>query len=82
MNIAKVVRAWRESAEKDWSLAKDLFKQKHYGYCLFFCHLVLEKVLKALVVKHTKEPAPLIHDLRRLAEMAGLSFTEEQGERA
>ncbi|MCI0698567.1 HEPN domain-containing protein [candidate division KSB1 bacterium] len=36
-------------------------------------------MLKALVLKRTQELAPQIHDLRRLAEKAGLNFTEEQG---
>jgi HEPN domain-containing protein len=57
---------------------QSLFKLKHYAHALFLCHLVLEKVLKALVLKRTQQLAPQIHDLRRLAEKAGLDFTEEQ----
>ncbi|MGH7601969.1 MAG: HEPN domain-containing protein, partial [bacterium] len=47
MDPHRVVRSWLESAEKDWDVARNLFKLKHYAYCLFFCHLTLEKLLKA-----------------------------------
>jgi len=68
MDPQRVVRAWLAGARKDWEVAQSLFKLKHYAHALFLCHLVLEKVLKALVLKRTKELAPQIHDLRRLSE--------------
>lgn len=79
VNTQRVIRALLHSAQRDWEVAESLFKHKHYAHALFLCHLVIEKVLKALVLKRTKEIAPQIHDLRRLAEKAGLNFTEEQG---
>lgn len=79
MNPQRVIRSFLYSARKDWEVAQSLFKHKHYAHALFLCHLVVEKVLKALVLKRTEELAPQIHDLRRLAEKAGLIFTEEQG---
>jgi HEPN domain-containing protein len=78
MNNHKVVRFWIDSAEKDWSVTKNLFKLKHYAYCLFFCHLTTEKLLKALVVQKTGKQAPQLHDLKRLAKLAGLKMTPEQ----
>lgn len=78
MDIQRVIRSWRESAAKDWEVAQSLFKLKHYAFSLFVAHLVLEKVLKAIVLKRTKQLAPQIHDLRRLAEMAKLNLTEQQ----
>ena len=41
-------------------------------------HLSLEKLLKAVYVKNTGGNPPLIHDLRRIAEKASLSLTNEQ----
>ncbi len=64
---------WLASAERSRHVALDLFKLKHYDACLFFCHLTLEKILKALVVTATNKPAPYIHDLAKLAGLAGLS---------
>lgn len=51
-----------------------LFKSKRYDASLFFGHLVLEKILKALVAKYTGEYAPRTHHLPRLAEIAGLNL--------
>lgn len=78
MNIQKIIDYWLESSKRDFEVAKDLFKNKHYSHCLFFCHLTLEKILKALVVKTTKEPAPYTHDLRQLTKVAKLDLTSEQ----
>ena len=44
---------------------------------LFFCHLVIEKAIKANVVKQTGEIAPRSHNLLYLSEIAKLVFTEE-----
>jgi AbiV family abortive infection protein len=80
MNSQRAIRSLLYGAQKDWEVAESLFKHKHYAHALFLCHLVLEKVLKALVLKRTKEFAPQIHDLRRLAEKAVLNFTKEQSQ--
>jgi HEPN domain-containing protein len=79
MNTQRVIRSLLASALSDWKVVESLFKLKHYSHALFLCHLVLEKVLKALVLKRTGTLAPQIHDLRRLAEMSGVGFNEEQG---
>jgi HEPN domain-containing protein len=81
MDTHRIIRYWIESAEKDWDLARNLFKLKHYAYCLFFCHLTTEKLLKALVVQKTGKQAPPIHDLKRLAKLAGLKLSLEQRQR-
>jgi|GEM_PF-4409280 len=44
----------------------------------FFCHLVLECLLKALVCQATKKEAPYIHNLVRLAEYAHLELSDIQ----
>jgi HEPN domain-containing protein len=43
---------------------------------LFFCHLVIEKIIKAHVVKQTKDFAPRSHNLILLSEKAQLIFNE------
>ena len=45
---------------------------------LFFCHLAIEKVLKAHVARRIKDIPPRIHNLVRLAELAGLCLEAEQ----
>jgi HEPN domain-containing protein len=81
MDTHRVIRSWLDSSEKDWDVARNLFKLKHYAYCLFFCHLAVEKLLKALVVQKTGKPAPPIHDLKKLAKLAALKLTSVQRER-
>ncbi len=79
-NTDKQINYWKESAEHNRKTALDLFKTRHYDACLFFCHLALEKLLKGLVVELTKEPAPYVHDLEKLALIAELPISKEQSE--
>ena len=44
----------------------------------FSDNLVLEKLLKACVVKQTLKNAPFTHDLTKLAKITGFNFSEEQ----
>ena len=72
-----VILYWLTSSKQDFQTAEILFKNKRYHHALFFCHLSVEKMLKALVVYATKTAPPLIHDLVRLAEKADLSLTQQ-----
>lgn len=76
--LEKIVKQWISGANKDLEVAESLLKSGHHPQCLFFCHLSLEKLLKALVIKETKNHPPFIHDLRRLAEIAGIKLNIEQ----
>lgn len=49
-------------------------------YSLFFCHLFIEKLLKALVVAQTATHAPPIHNLIVLAEKARFALRPEQAD--
>ena len=55
-----------------------LYKNGHYAWSLFLGHLVLEKLVKAVYVKHVDANIPFTHDLTKLAGKAGLRLTEEQ----
>ena len=76
--LHKHVQYWKTIAEHDWQTARSLWRSKRYDGCLFFCHLVCEKFLKAVVVKVTRQDAPRIHDLIRLCVLAGLKLSEDQ----
>lgn len=73
-----MIKYWVRSAEEDLKTAKSLFRTKRYSHCLFFCHLFIEKILKALATKKIGKPAPYGHNLLRLAEMSGLKFLTKQ----
>lgn len=76
MDIQKISQFWKDSSEKDLKVARDLLRLKHYPQCLFFGHLCLEKMLKAIIVKRTGTHALPIHDLIRLAKAADLKLSE------
>jgi len=72
--LQKTVVYFQESAERDWKMAQKLFRSKDYAYCLFFCHLALEKLLKYIIVVKTDKAAPYIHDLVKLAKLADIAI--------
>jgi HEPN domain-containing protein len=78
IQIDKQVAYWREGAGEDWEVARDLVDRGRARHGLFFAHLALEKALKAHVCQKTKDLAPRIHNLVRLAEVAELSLTPAQ----
>lgn len=63
---------------EDWQVAKELLRSGRSRHGLFFVQLSLEKMLKALVCFHTRDLAPRIHNLVRLAEIAELELTSRQ----
>jgi HEPN domain-containing protein len=78
MDIPKQIEYWEKSSEEDFAAAESLLEKGHLRHSLFFAHLSIEKMLKAHVVKQTKEMPPKIHDLVRLSQIAELSLANEQ----
>lgn len=57
---------------------QNLFKTKEYVPALFFAHLHLEKLCKAIWVMNNREShPPKIHNLAKLLKEAGLNFSDE-----
>ncbi len=69
----EVVQKWVHSAKEDLEVAHELRDGKRYAYCLFFCQLSLEKILKAVIVNIIDDAPPITHDLVKLAGAAKLS---------
>ena len=63
---------WIDLADEDISAAKSLLKSKHFLQTGFFCHLTIEKALKAAITNNTNEIPPKIHDLEKLAKRGGI----------
>jgi HEPN domain-containing protein len=74
----KLINFWIESSDLDFKTMTDLVSTKNYHWSLFIGHLVIEKLLKALYIKKTNLFPPMIHDLRRICEKAGLLLNNEQ----
>jgi len=79
-NFQKTIKYWLEGSSKDFKASQVLFEKKLYSQSLFFCHLSLEKILKALFMKKMNKTPPFTHDLQRLAELAGLDLNKERQE--
>lgn len=71
---------WRQSSEEAWKTVIALREKQRHMHALFFCHLTLEKLLKARYVEHHGKPAPPTHDLVWLLDQCALSLPEEDRE--
>lgn len=76
----KFTKAWIKSAQEDLDVAEDLFKNKRYSYSLFFCHLALEKILKANYIDKKDDAPPVSHDLEYLSRKCGLNISKSETE--
>lgn len=72
IDINQQVAYWKSSADEDRLVAEKLIQQGYIRHGLFFTHLALEKILKAIVCVRTGDIAPRLHNLVRLAEIARL----------
>lgn len=78
VNIEKTIEHWISRSDKDFETMNHLFETKDYHWSLFMGHLVIERLLKAAIVKRTGTYAPFLHDLRRLAKISEIEFDQEQ----
>ncbi|MBF0376358.1 MAG: HEPN domain-containing protein [Desulfamplus sp.] len=76
VNIEKHIAHWKDGAIEDWDVSKQLINSGKTRHGLFFTHLALEKILKAHVCNNTKDIAPRLHNLVRLAELSGLELDQ------
>lgn len=78
MNKDELVKYWVTEAEESLSVAGHLFEKRDYSYSLFFGHLAVEKILKAVYVGKKDENVPRSHNLQRIAKAAGLTVPEDK----
>lgn len=73
------IKYWVDTAKRDWKSVQNMFSTEDYMPALFFSHLVLEKLCKALWVKNNKgNTPPKIHNLVKLLDEAGIPYSGEQ----
>ena len=77
IDTSKQIDYWVNGAYSDIETAELLLTGKKYVESLFFCHLAIEKILKALVVKNTCQFAPKSHNLIYLCEQAKINLSED-----
>ncbi len=78
INVQKQIEYWIKGAIDDLESAKILIERERLLHGLFFCHLVIEKALKAHLVKITQEVAPRTHNLMYLLEKANMELSENE----
>ncbi len=78
VDIDKTYNHWINTSNKDFITMMNLYKSKDYHWSLFIGHIVIERLLKAIIVKQTLDHAPFTHDLSKLANHSGFPFSEEQ----
>ncbi len=77
-NVDGNINYWKNTAESNIITAGILIDNNQPVEGLFFCHLCIENILKALVVKETKAVPPKSHDLEYLAKKANIFVSEDQ----
>ena len=78
MNQNEHLKYWIDTSEQDFNTMLHLYGTKDYHWSLFIGHLVIEKLLKAVYVKKQDSNVPRLHDLLRIADLAGLNTNDEQ----
>lgn len=77
MDIIKQIKYWKEGAFDNLETAEILIDKHKFKEGLFFCHLTIEKLLKAHFVKQNNEFAPKTHNLLYLISKSNLKIDEE-----
>jgi HEPN domain-containing protein len=78
-NIEKHVSNWLDQSNQDWEVVHVLFQSQYFGQCLFWAHLVVEKICKALWIKNLGIPKPpRTHNLLFLLEEAEIEVDLSQ----
>ncbi len=73
-----LIKYWIDSANEDWATYESLRKTKRYAHALFFLHLTIEKILKAIIVSQTSDHPPFSHSLSYLLGKTSLAASEDQ----
>lgn len=74
MTQEAAIKIWVDGANDALDTANKLYISKKYHHALFFLHLALEKILKALYISLKDEAPPYIHNLKQISELAGLEL--------
>ena len=76
--MSEMAQGWIDRAQYDLDTARAMLASGRYLYVLFCSQQAVEKALKALIVQKTDELPPRVHNLPRLAEVAGVELSQER----
>lgn len=78
MTQEMAVKIWVDGAVDALDTCDKLFESKKYHHALFFLHLALEKIIKALYISKLDESPPYIHDLKELMVLTKVDIEKEE----
>ncbi len=78
MSTKEQITHWKSLSDYDMTTAKYMLQTKRYPYCLYMCHLSIEKILKGLLMQQTGNHPPFSHNLVALAKSLEITFDENQ----
>lgn len=67
--VEKIFKHWIDSSDKDFETMIHLFESKDYHWSLFIGHIVIEKLIKASIVRTKNDHAPFSHDLSKIGKL-------------
>lgn len=76
MGDTEIYKEWYFQSDYDLETAFDMFKSGRTVYCIFMCHLSLEKALKGLLIKKTGEFPSKTHSLMYFVEKMELQLND------
>ena len=80
MEIENRHEEWYFQSDYDLETAVDMLKSGRVVYCIFMCHLSLEKALKGLLIKKKGEFPSKSHSLIYFVDKIELELSESQFE--
>ena len=80
MDKIKSSQEWSRQAEYDMETAGAMLDSERYIYCVFMCHLSIEKALKALYTSKLGKNPSKTHSLVYLAQSIHLDLPEQTKE--
>jgi len=80
MDKIKSSQEWSRQAKYDMETAEAMLDSERYIYCVFLCHLSIEKALKALYAKKLCKNPSKTHSLVYLAQSIHLDLAEQTKE--
>ena len=79
-DVERIRDYWLVEAKESLQVADHLVEKRDYSYALFFGHLAVEKMLKAIYVVRRRQHPPYKHNLGKLARLVGLEFDETRAD--
>ena len=76
MTRQKAIDIWIEGAVDALDTCGKLFKSKKYHHALFFLHLALEKIIKALYISKLDDSPPYTHNLKQLIKLSKIEVSD------